>query len=281
MMEIYYLNAKGEKLNLTECPYRIQTGNILNYKKPYIFSQTSYGGEILGFNPELVEKNITLTVSAKSMAEYYAALNHFYDVVDYDVVNLIPGKLYVNGQYMRCFIFGSEKTEWEYGCNWLDNAIAIVSGTAVWITESTKSFTTAGSQAGAGYEFLDYPYDYDYDYAPDFYPPEIINIDHYADCKFLLKIYGPAIDPSVTINGIERKVYVTLEEGQYLLIDVRDKTVKRILIDGTALDAFDNRKKAGKSIFIPMVPGLNEIVWNHSFGFDLTIFKERSEPEWR
>ena len=37
MMEIYYLSAKGEKLNLTEWPYRIQTGDILNYKKSYTF----------------------------------------------------------------------------------------------------------------------------------------------------------------------------------------------------------------------------------------------------
>lgn len=77
MMEIYYLNAKGEKLNLTEWPYRIQTGDILNYKKPYIFSQTSYGGEILGFNPELVEKNITLTVSAKEYGRVLCGAESF------------------------------------------------------------------------------------------------------------------------------------------------------------------------------------------------------------
>lgn len=84
---------------------------------------------------------------------------------------------------------------------------------------------------------------------------------------------------SVTINGIERKVYVTLEEGQYLLIDARDKTVKRILIDGTALDAFGNRKKAGKSIFTPMIPGLNTITWNHNFGFDFPGIKYGSWTE--
>ncbi|MEE0753144.1 hypothetical protein [Frisingicoccus sp.] len=275
MMEIYYLNAKGEKLNLTEWPYRIQTGDILNYKKPYIFSQTSYGGEILGFNPELVEKNITLTVSAKSMAEYYAALNHFYDVVDYDVVNLIPGKLYVNGQYMRCFIFGSEKTEWEYGCNWLDNAIAIVSGTAVWITESTKSFTTAGSQSGAG---LDYPHDYGFDYAPKVLSDTIVN-DNYAAVDFRMTIYGPAVNPSVAIGSNVYKIYTELTAGEYLVIDTQEKIVEQYDNMGGMTIKYNNREK-DYEIYAPIPPGASPVIWAGDFGFDLTTYVKRSEPKW-
>lgn len=275
MMEIYYLNAKGEKLNLTEWPYRIQTGDILNYKKPYIFSQTSHGGEILGFNPELVEKNITLTVSAKSMVEYYTALNHFYDVVDYDVVNLIPGKLYVNGQYMRCFIFGSEKTEWEYGCNWLDNAIAIVSGTAVWITESTKSFTTAGSQTGSG---LDYSHDYGFDYAPKVLSDTIVN-DNYAAVDFRMTIYGPAVNPSVAIGSNVYKIYTELQAGEYLVIDTQEKIVEQYDNAGGATVKYNNREK-DYEIYTQIPPGVSSVVWDGDFGFDLMTYTKRSEPKW-
>ena len=157
MMDIYYLNAKGEKLNLVEWPYRIQTGDFLNYKRSYTFFNASYGGMIQGFNSEVSERNVVLTVSARTMDEYYNALNRFYDVVDSDVVNLTPGRLYVNGQYMRCYIFGSEKTEWEYGCNFLDNTISIVSGSPQWITEFTKSFFPLSKNTD--YPYLDYPYD--------------------------------------------------------------------------------------------------------------------------
>lgn len=279
MMEIYYLSAKGEKLNLTEWPYRIQTGDILNYKKSYTFFNASHGGVIQGFNSEVSERNVVLTVAARTMDEYYNSLNHFYRIVDSDVVNLTPGRLYVNGQYMRCYIFGSEKTEWEYGCNFLDNTIFIVSGNPQWVTESTKAFHPVGSDTG--YPHLDYPYDYDYDYAPDIISVGHINLDHYAPCKYLLKIYGPAINPAVTIGGIVRQVYTTLEAGQYLLIDSRDKTVKRVLNDGAVLSEFDNRRRGTKSIFEPITPGMNGVTWNNAFGFDLTLFIERSEPEWR
>ena len=47
MMEIYYLNAKGEKLNLTEWPYRIQTGDILNYKNLTYFRKLHMVGKFL------------------------------------------------------------------------------------------------------------------------------------------------------------------------------------------------------------------------------------------
>lgn len=279
MMEIYYLNAKGEKLNLVEWPYRIQTGDFLNYKKSYSFLSSSYGGIIQGFNSDVSERNIVLTVSARTMDEYYSALNQFYDVVDSDVANLTPGRLYVNGQYIQCYIFGSEKTEWECGCNFLDNTISIVSGKPQWITESTKSFLPANK--GTDYPYLDYPYDYDHDYSPDVMPVEYINLEHYASCDYLLKIYGPAIDPAVTIGGIVRQVYTTLEAGQSLLIDSRDKTVKRVFSDGAILNEFNNRRRGTRSIFEPIMPGLNEIIWNNAFGFDLTLFIARSEPAWR
>lgn len=275
--KIIYRNHSGEEIRSAEGGIYVNENDLRDHE----WSHLESSGKIVEFYRGIVKKTIPLIVIADSDAEGVRIKNELLSIAEKDVISVKPGKIIIGDFYMTGYITESKKSKYLYSNQYTEYNLKFVSDNPFWITESTKSFTTAGSQAGAVYEFLDYPYDYDYDYAPDFYPPEIINIDHYADCKFLLKIYGPAIDPSVTINGIERKVYVTLEEGQYLLIDSRDKTVKRILIDGTALDAFDNRKKAGKSIFTPMVPGLNEIVWNHSFGFDLTIFKERSEPEWR
>ena len=278
-MDLRYVNSKGVELNLTQWPYMYSSGDIYDFMWGYDLTAGNTN-QITGFYRVPLEIPIKISVTADTKEAYIYAVNHLFETTEVDILSMIPGKLYIGNQYMKCYIRGIKKAKFNAGIDFMFSELNIIVENPFWITESTKSFTTAGSTK-SGYEFLDYPYDYDYDYAPDFYPPEIINIDHYADCKFLLKIYGPAIEPSVIINGIERKVYVTLEEDQYLLIDARDKTVKRIPIDGTALDAFDNRKKAGKSIFTQMVPGLNTITWNHNFGFDLTIFKERSEPEWR
>ena len=274
--KIIYRNHSGEEIRSAEGGIYVNENDLRDHE----WSHLESSGKIVEFYRGIVKKTIPLIVIADSDAEGVRIKNELLSIAEKDVISVKPGKIIIGGFYMTGYITESKKSKYLYSNQYTEYNLKFVSDNPFWITESTKSFTTAGSTK-SGYEFLDYPYDYDYDYAPDFYPPEVINIDHYADCKFLLKIYGPAIEPAVTINGIERKVYVTLEEGQYLLIDARDKTVKRILIDGTALDAFDNRKKAGKSIFTPMIPGLNQITWNHSFRFDLTIFKERSEPEWR
>ena len=274
--KIIYRNHSGEEIRSAESGIYVNENDLRDHE----WSHLESSGKIVEFYRGIVKKTIPLIVIADSDAEGVRIKNELLSIAEKDVISVKPGKIIIGDFYMTGYITESKKSKYLYSNQYTEYNLKFVSDNPFWITESTNSFTTAGSTK-SGYEFLGYPYDYDYDYAPDFYPPEIINIDHYADCKFLLKIYGPAIEPSVTINGIERKVYVTLEEGQYLLIDARDKTVKRILIDGTALDAFDNRKKAGKSIFTPVIPGLNAITWNHNFGFDLTIFKERSEPEWR
>lgn len=274
MMDIYYMSAKGEKLNLIEWPYRIQTGDILNYKKSYTYSSMSHGGEILGFNSEIIEKNIVLTVSARTMEEYYTALNRFYNIVDSDVVSLTPGKLYVNGQYLRCYIFGSEKTEWEYGCNFLDNTIFIVSGKPAWITETKKSFIPGGD----GSTGLDYPHDYPYDYAPNVSSGSILN-DNYAPADFRLTIYGPAIDPMVTIGDNIYQVYTELKAGEYLVIDSQERLVEQYDVTGGMERKFNSRNKKYE-IYASIPPGAHPVLWSGGFGFDLIIYMKRSEPKW-
>ena len=110
MMNIHYLNSKGEKLNLVEWPYRIQTGNIVDFKKSYIYSNSPFSRKILGFDFGVTEKSIVLTISARTKMEYHAALNHFYDVTEHDVMNITPGRLYVNEWYISCFIYGTAQT---------------------------------------------------------------------------------------------------------------------------------------------------------------------------
>ena len=85
----------------------------------------------------------------------------------------------------------------------------------------------------------------------------------------------------MSIGGIVRQAYITLEAGQHLFIDSRDKTVKRVFSDGAVLNEFDNRRRGRKSVFEPIAPGMNAVTWNNAFGFDLTLFIERSEPKWR
>lgn len=275
MIDVYYVNSKGEKLNLVEWPYRIQTGNLLDYEKSYTCSETSCGSEITQFFNSVINKKITLTVSAKKRAAYYDALDNFHNIVNYDIVNMNPGRLYFNGQYLRCYIFGSKKTEWEYDCNYLDNEISIVAGESYWIAELKKSFIPGNDEM---VNALDYPRDYPHDYAPSTSTGSIIN-GNYMPADFRLTIFGPVVNPSVTIGNNVYKVYTELTVGEYLVIDSQERVVVQYDNAGNGTVKFNSREKAHE-IYAQIPIGSHSVEWDGSFGFDLTLYQKRSEPRW-
>lgn len=75
------------------------------------------------------------------------------------------------------------------------------------------------------------------------------------------------------------EVFVTLEKEEYMIIDSRDYTVQKYLVNGTVQNLFHDRA-LGKSIFEQLPSGLLKINWSGEFGFDLTLFLERREAKW-
>ena len=88
------------------------------------------------------------------------------------------------------------------------------------------------------------------------------------------RTYGPE-------NGHIYQVYVTLDENDYLKINSRENSVVQYLANGTQRDLYDYRVKITGSLFDPITPGNVRVVWSGEFGFDLTLFCERSEPRWK
>lgn len=273
--KIIFRNHLGEEIESGQGGFYVNSNDL----RDYTWSYEESSDRIVGFKRGVVKKSIPIVILTENEEKAVCLKNWITTLSEKDVCDMNPGRIIINGCYMRGYIYESKKTKYYYNKRFLQSTLKFVSDEPQWVTESTKAFHPVGSDTG--YPHLDYPYDYDYDYAPDIISAGHINLDHYAPCKYLLKIYGPAINPAVTIGGIVRQVYTTLEAGQYLLIDSRDKTVKRVLNDGSVLNEFDNRRRGTKSIFEPITPGMNGVTWNNAFGFDLTLFIERSEPEWR
>ena len=132
--------------------------------------------------------------------------------------------------------------------------------------------------AGDGDAYLYYPFAYPYMYSAPTNISYILN-EHYSECGFKMVIYGPCVDPAIRINGHLYEVIATLSEGEYILVDTRDKSVKKYASDGTVEDLFNSRNKESE-IFEWIPAGSLAVSWNLSFGFDITLFQERSEPRW-
>lgn len=277
-MEIYYLSAKNEKLDLVSWPYRVQTGDILDYAWEYQSSAKRYGGKITSFNRVIQEKTLTLTISAQSKTLYYEALNLFFETAEADILNESPGKLFVNNYYTSCYIFSSVKTEWEYGIESLDNEIKLVTEYPFWCQDVTTIFYKK-EELETDTEYLDYPKTYPYDYKRSDSTIGVLMNNHYAESGYQMYIQGPCIDPSITISGHLYEVKTNIADSEYMLIDSRTKTVKKYDKYGNEYDAFNSRNKDSE-LFQRVPAGSNLVQWSGDFGFEITLFYERSEPKW-
>ena len=94
-----------------------------------------------------------------------------------------------------------------------------------------------------------------------------------------MTIYGPCENPRILINGYPRQIFTSLESNEYLVIDSRDSTVIKHLANGTTVSVYNSRQFQ-PSIFEKIPSGLLSIDWTGLFGFDVTLFLERSEPKW-
>lgn len=291
-MRFYYVNSRNERLDFYDYPYLFQEGTLLDYSWSY---ETVSGSRtfLKNVRHSATERNFKLAIlpnyreytgiypSTQSehchkMHDLHEAADRVYEVFEYDVVHDTDGKLYTDtGFYLPCRIMASGKSDWATGIPYMFQEFTVVSAADVWIGEVQKSFAASQDTAADG---LDYLYDYPYDYAKASAVSEIWNTGALSASDFLLTVYGPCVDPTVIIGGAPHTVYASIGEGEKLVIDSRDNTVKKITPAGTSINMFDLRSKV-YSVFAKIPPDA-VLEWNGSFAFDCTVFVERSEPKW-
>lgn len=276
-MEVYYINHKNQKIDLGHSPYQLQIGNLFD-------SSNKYDGNC--FRISRVYKEITtistcVTIDAPSEKEFYAAVDQFFEITETDTAAGVQGRLYIGDMYLKCNVISSSKSFWKETFRGMENTIKLLVPYPYWCREISKSFLKIGSGAVLRSEdiYLQYPVAYPYRYTMPQNAGFISN-DHYTDCDFKMIIYGPCTDPAIRVNGHLYEVKATLYAGEYILIDSRENTVVRYLIAGRTQNLFNQRNKES-NLFQKIPAGRCAILWNAAaFGFDLTLFQERSEPEW-
>lgn len=280
MKDIYYVNSAGVRLDLLTTPYLLQTGDLFDYEWDYESVDSSpTSARITSFMRSVKEKELTLSILNYSRESYYAAIDRFFETVEYDVVHKKPGKLYIGDQYLKCYIITSQKADWEYDIEMIDNTIRLVTEYGFWIREKTFSFVPSPKSEEES-EYLEFPFDVPFDLMGDEVGTGNIVLDNYMPCNFLMTVFGPCTNPRITIGNNLIEVKTSLDTGDYLQIDSREGTVIRVRSNGVRVDEFDNRTKNPESIFNPISTGYNLVSWDGSFGFDVTAYFERSEPAW-
>lgn len=272
-MDVYYINHLNEKILLDSENVILKHQELFNYS----WDADTDNGKITSFTREMATYPITVTVTADSDEEFADILNNFHSIVVKDIINHKPGRLYIGDQYLSCYISGDIKTDAFMGVPIQVKNLTVVTDHPFWIHEVSRSFQQIIS--GDDPEgHLDYEYDFNYDYTMPYGSDLIWTVDHFAPCEFLLTVFGPVTDPMILINGHPYQVYTSLDENDYMQINSRNNTIVKYRSDGVRQDIYDSRAKQ-QSVFDLITPGNIRVVWSGSFGFDLKLYCERSEPK--
>ena len=269
-MNVRYVNNKGVEVNLNNGSYKLLVSDLLDYEWEVLKSSN----RISGFEKTVSEKSINIDILKSKDKTARQLMNELSFVFEADVVDGKPGKLYIDDNYMKCYIYGSERDSWE------TDALVVceyhlITDEPFWVTEITKNFS---KQNDENVRNFDYPYDYDYDYSAKVSNRAIEN-NGYMNADFKMIIYGPVVDPMVEINGNIYQVFTEIKNDEYVVIDSLEKIVNQVNNVGNVLNKYNSRNKR-YNVYQKIVPGVNSVIWTGEFGVDLTLFIKRSEPKW-
>lgn len=256
----------------------LPNGVYLNHSKlrDYSWSFETINNRISRFYRGITSRKIPLVVYCKSGDEAVSVMNRLHELAEVDVVEKIPGKIFVGDYYTSGYITASAKSNYLIRQKYCKIELTLTSEDPSWYRDYSYSFfPETANVSGDG---IDYPYDYPHDYAITLNGSKIV-CNSIGSSAFRLLIYGEATNPVVIINGHTYTVNGTIGNGETLLIDSMNKTVTLTTASGKKINWFDKRGRE-EYIFEPIPAGQSTVTWAGSFGFDLTVVEKRSEPKW-
>lgn len=204
-------------------------------------------------------------------------------LADRDVAMATPGTLAIDGWSQRAYITAADPSSISRAHMAAKLTVVLLDG--VWRKGHTVAFEQLTATSGDG-EFLDLPYDLPYDLGVPS-TRRYVDVGEWGAAPLRFVVYGPCVNPAVRIDGNWYRVDVTVPDGGYLVVDplASPRSVTLVAADGSTADAFAKARRgngsgSGEYIFQPASPGVHEVEWDRSFGFDLTWYEEEGEPPW-
>lgn len=266
-----YQNHMGEVIEFGKDGLYVNKSDIHDFA----WSATSKNDRISAFKKGVVKKTIPVQIACGSEEEGLKARNRLFEIMEKDVLAMQHGKFILNGYYLKCYVVGSKKKEYLKNKSMMNVSLSVQTDYPMWVKETTTTFGYGQGHQGTN---LDFNNDFPYDYTSNLLGQELNNTG-FVPVEFRMNIYGPCIDPKVTIAGHDYEVTKEFLVNEYLTIDSREKTIVLTHVDGTKENCFNLRNRESY-IFEKIPVGMNTVSNNGDFKFDVTILEERGEPKW-
>ena len=271
-VNIKYIASSGNEYDLISNGIRHKEANYHTWGWDVDGTQLQFGFRVADFSRDAAVYKTEL-VFYGGEAQRRDLIGRLHDDFERDVRTKKPGRIIWGAYYIDCYILESSTEPTEY-LTWTSNEISIYAPYPFWIQDLNIELPK-GDSASSG--FLDFPYDYAYDYTAPVMGQKIIPSTFPFESEFRMVIYGEAVNPRIVVNEYAYVLNLTVPAGSYVVIDSRAKTIMMYGQTGQQTNVFDYRNKSD-SVFQKMPAGNLNIAWDSSYGVDLTIYRERSEP---
>lgn len=266
MLKTKYINHYGEEINFGEKGLYINESDLHDYE----WSYDIVNKKVVNLDNETKKPKIDVFATGENRNEI---ANHFFEVINKDVLENEAGRIVIGDYYLEGYFVSKENSKYSSG-----KIIKMTMGyvaTNKWMKKTKFSYMPEESTTS---EDLDYPHDYPHDYKMHRSTKPIVN-DGYRPCDFELVFYGAQETPTIIINGHTYQVYTTLQAGEYLIVNSLEKTIRKVLNDGTIQNVF-NRRNKDSYIFEKIAVGKATVIRDTDARLDITLIEQRSEPKW-
>lgn len=250
----------------------------MNELHDYEWTVTKKGTRISSLDYSVVKRKLPVIIICDSEEAGIAARNRLLEVVEKDVLAMKHGKIIIGDYYFKCFVTKSQKKNYLTTKRWMEVTLTLTSDFPYWVKETREVFLKRGQEGTAATGTLDFDYDHPFDYYSGVSNKKLNNTG-FVGTNFRLIISGACENPSVYVSGHLYQVNCELAADEYLTVDSVTKKIFITQNDGKTVNVFSKRNK-DSYIFEKIPPGQNEVTWDGSFGFEITLLEERSEPLW-
>ena len=269
---ITYIASSGHKYDLISNGIRHAKANYHTWAYKVQGTKLQYGTRVGDFakDPAVYETELIIEGGER---QRQAIVDALHDDFEADLRNKKAGRIIWGSYYIDCFVIESNTAPTDIPTQTL-NKIKIYAPYPYWVQDfKVELFASQETQS----TYLDFPFDFPFDFTAPAIGEMNVKSDFPFASEFEMVIFGPAVNPRVTINGYGYVLYATIPQGAYVVIDSRKHTIMQFNTDGTQSNIFNLRNKTD-SVFQKIPGGNLNIVWDASFGVNITIHRERSEP---
>ena len=275
-MKIEYVNSSGASIVLNSGHYLVSGHDLRDFawERKVTNRPSGFGGRV-SFTRPVQEKTISIGIRGRELfAQNAAALMA---LTETDILNNTPGRLYLGDQYLICYLAVASKiNRYAEKSHWVSKDLTVLVVEPFWRTEKTYRFLSGAVEDVENAKRYDLRYDYRYIASAS--SGSIIN-DHYAPSQMIITVYGAAENPSITVGGNIYSVQASVSTTQRIVIDQLQRKIESVSAAGDKTNLFDYRDKEN-DIFTPVPSGVQTVIYDGTFDFDITLIQQRSEPKW-